>query len=126
MADIRINQDNGDLAVPDPSGGYRIYKRGDYKMDSDNNRVAVPDIQRGGFVMYDLPAKSGPVFNPKELGRSFIIGTRQTIERMTSPITMTTDAINAVTKLQIKGANTLFDTEIPEFQTASGAINRGL
>jgi hypothetical protein len=129
MADIRINQDSGDLAVPDQAGGYRIYKRSEYKLDQAAKKVFVPDRDGSGRgVVFDLPApkQTGPVFNPKEMGRSFMLGTRQTIEGLASPITMTADAINAVANLPIKGANALFGTEIPEFQTASGSLNRAL
>jgi hypothetical protein len=126
MADIRINQDNGELAVPDQSGGYRIYRKGEYKLDTANNRVAVPDAR--GFVMFDLPApkQAGPAFDLKEAGRSFMLGTRQVIEGAASPITMTADAINTLANLPIKGVNALFDKEIPEFRTASGSLNRAL
>jgi hypothetical protein len=129
MADVRINQDSGDLAVPDPAGGYRIYKRSEYKLDQSANKVFVPDRDGSGRgVVFDLPPpkSTGPAFDLGEMGRSFMLGTRQAIEGLASPLTMTADAANVVANLPIKGANALFGTEIPEFQTASGALNRGL
>jgi hypothetical protein len=122
MADIKINQDTGELAVPDPSGGYRIYQRGDYKLDSENSRVAIPD--GGGFVMFDLPAERGPVF--KDPLRSLALGTRQTIEGLATPFTMVGDAANSAVNLGIRGVNALAGTEVPYLMPMSGAVNRAL
>lgn len=124
MSDIKINSDTGELAIPDPAGGYRLYRKGDYKLDADANRVAIPDAQRGGFIMYDLPAKSGPLFkNPL---RSVALGTRQTIEGLASPVTMVGDAANMLANLPIQGANALLGTEIPTFKPMSWGVNRAL
>src|SRR5688500_16129876 len=110
MADIKINRDTGELAVPDPSGGYRVYKRDQYKLDSEAKRAFVPDSDGSGRgVVFDLPPPkdTGPVFDLKEAGRQFMLGTRQAAEGLASPITMTADAINTVANLPIKGANAL-------------------
>jgi hypothetical protein len=125
MADIKINQDTGELAIPDPAGGYRVYKRDEYKVDPSANRVFIPDNDGSGRgVVYDLPPKPSPVFiNP---GRSIMLGARQTIEGLASPLTMIGDAANAVANLPIKGANALLGTEIPEFKNMSWAVNRAL
>jgi hypothetical protein len=122
MTDIRINRDTGEVAIPDPSGGYRVYRKGDYKLDSANNRVAIPD--GGGFVMYDLPKPKAPMFS--DPGRSLMLGTRQAIEGLASPLTMVADAANTLANLPIKGANALLGTEIPEFRSASGTLNQAL
>lgn len=124
MADIKINQQTGELAVPAENGGYRIYKSGEYKVDKANNRVAVPG--NGGFVMYDMPAEKRPLFTAEGSKRALALGTRQSIEGLASPVTMAGDITNSLLNLPVQGANALFGTNIPTLPLPSRALNRTL
>lgn len=124
MADIKINKDTGELAVPAENGGYRIYKSGEYKVDKTNNRVAVPS--NGGFVMYDMPAPERPLFTAEGSKRALGLGTRASIEGLASPVTMVGDLINSTLNLPVHGANALFGTDLPTLPMASQSLNRTL
>lgn len=124
MADIKINQQTGELAVPAENGGYRIYKSGEYKIDKTNNRVAVPS--NGGFVMYDMPAPKQPMFTAEGSKRALGLGTRASIEGLASPVTMIGDITNTLLNLPVQGANALFGTDIPTLPLSSKALNRVL
>lgn len=124
MADIRINKDTGEIAIPEADGGYRIYKRDEYRLDADNNRVAIPDAR--GFVMYDLPAPERPMFTARGTKRALALGTRQSIEGLATPLTMVGDAINATLNLPLIGINKLAGTNIPLIPLPSQELNETL
>jgi len=62
MADIKLNADTGEIAVALPSGGYRIFKRGEYKFNADTGQFATPR-EGGGWDIHDYkaaPAQPSP------------------------------------------------------------------
>jgi hypothetical protein len=90
MADIKINQQTGEIAVPQQDGQYRIYAKGQYKFNSQTNEYAIPtdtgewevhqgragptkdaaaskapNIQKAGFLPFSKDMDTGDVsFDP--------------------------------------------------------------
>jgi hypothetical protein len=57
MADIKINQQTGEVAVPQADGQFRIYGKGQYKFNSQTNEFAIP-TDDGGWELHQ--GRSGP------------------------------------------------------------------
>lgn len=55
MADIKVNYQTGDIALPQQGGGYRIYKKGEYRFNREQNMFAIP-TDDGGWNFQDAPA----------------------------------------------------------------------
>lgn len=81
------------------------------------------DIRQALEQMSAAP-KAGPMFS--NVKRSALLGTRQAIEGLASPLTFVGDATNTLLNLPIKGVNAIAGTEIPEFGMPSQALNRML
>lgn len=58
MADIKVNPDTGDLAVPQTGGGFKIYRKGEYKFDADSGKYAVPE-SGGKWKLYQHEKRAG-------------------------------------------------------------------
>ena len=57
MADLKINQQTGEIAVPTPDGKFRILKRSEYKFNAQTNEFALPK-DGGGWEI--VPGRAGP------------------------------------------------------------------
>jgi hypothetical protein len=62
MADIKVNQQTGELAVRGEDGRFRIYQPGQYKFNKSTNQYAVPgSAEEGpGWKIYDATGTVGP------------------------------------------------------------------
>jgi hypothetical protein len=58
MADLKVNQVNGDIAVGQPGGGFAVYKPGQYKYNAKTNQYAVQ--VDGGWQVHDGGPRKPP------------------------------------------------------------------
>jgi hypothetical protein len=56
MADIKVNKKTGQIAIPQPDGGYRVYESGQYKINEKTGQYAVPT--EGGWKVYQHEKKA--------------------------------------------------------------------
>jgi len=121
MSDIKINRQTGQIAVPNPGGGYKIYEKGQYKQNPQTGQYAVPSSD-GKWAIYDAPKVAETPEPPQErsLGQDLLrqvgLGTRYTLQGMATLPAMIGDAANSTVNLGIKGVNEVAGTEIPYLQ----------
>jgi hypothetical protein len=140
MSDIKINPQTGQIAVPNPNGGFKIYEKGQYKQNPQTGQYAVP-TDDGKWSLYDGPSvevdeRRGeatgtiPTEEPgtvDKLGRQLGLTGRYLLEGPANlAATFIGNPANATINAGIKGVNELAGTDIEYLQKPSDMVGPAL